>query len=217
MIPDTLTHLQAHHGDFEKFRDLMQETAAGRFGPLWWGVWDQYIAPTLPANGTVIDLGCGPGGLFPSLRQHHPQVRIVGVEVQPAMLEAAQILAAQLDAKVVEADLAKPLPLADASADALTAVHVLHEIPWPVPLLAEAFRVLRPGGTMLLFDWCRQPLASYLAGQTLDANLMQHFREHCLFTPDDLKFLCESAGFKVLEVIGRRNGGYAMLALVKPA
>ena len=217
MTHDTLTHLQAHHGDFATFRDLMRETAVGRFGPIWWGVWDQYIAPTLPAIGTVVDLGCGPGGLFPSLRMRHRDVRIIGVEVQPAMLAAARDLANELQATIVEADLASVLPLPDACADAVTAVHVLHELPWPMPLLRETVRILKPGAKLLLYDWCRQPLRDYVGEAELDDNRLQHFREHCLYTPDDLQFLCEQAGLQTLEVIGRRNGAYAMLVLLKPA
>ncbi len=34
-MSDSLSHLQAHHGDFSRFRDVMIETAVGRFGPIW--------------------------------------------------------------------------------------------------------------------------------------------------------------------------------------
>ncbi|MSP91951.1 MAG: class I SAM-dependent methyltransferase [Myxococcales bacterium] len=219
-MPDptsTLTHLLAHHRDFEDFRALMQETSAGRFGAIWWGVWQQYVAPVLPPTGLVIDLGCGPGGLFAPLRKVMPEVRIVGVEVQPAMLRAARELAIEVGATIVEADLNGALPLPDNVADVVTAVHVLHELPFPVPLLREALRVLRPGGAFLLFDWVRQPLRQYTNGAVLTPDLLQHFREHCLFTADDLAYLCDDVGFRVLEVIGRRNNQYAMLACVKPA
>lgn len=214
---DSLVHLAGHHGDFAEFAALMQKTSLGRFSPVWWGVWHQYVAPSLTQGGTVVDLGCGPGGLFPSLRQHHPDVRIVGVELQPAMLSAARGLIDKLGVEIVEADLAGPLPLPDAHADAVTAVMVLHELPFPIPALREAWRILRPGGALLVYDWARQPLREYAQGEVLDAGRLQHFREHCLYTPADLAYLLETAGFQIQEVIGRRDGGYAMLAAIKPA
>jgi SAM-dependent methyltransferase len=124
-------------------------------------------------------------------------------------------VADDIGASVVEADLAAPVPLPDGCADAVTAVHVLHELPFPLPLLREARRIAKSGATLLLFDWVRQPLDQYVADQPLDADLLQHFREHCAFTPDDLAYLCRATGWKVLEVIGRRNNGYAMVACVK--
>lgn len=202
----------------------MQQSAAIRFDPVWWGVWQQYIAPCLPEDGHVVDFGCGPGDLFTSLRTRHPRVRLTGVEIQPAMLVAARELAAQLSATIVEADLTQPLPLADASADVAAAVMVLHEMPNPLHALGEMWRVLRPGGALLLYDWVRQPLQTYQSMRThpeqegceLDVDVLQHFREHCAYTPDDLVFLAETTGFAVLEVIGRVNNGFAMLALARP-
>ena len=44
------------------------------------------------------------------------------------------------------------LPLADASLDAVTCVLVLHHVPAPGDALAEAHRVLRPGGRLLVVD-----------------------------------------------------------------
>ena len=214
---DTLTHLAAHHGDFADFRDLMVQTAAGRFGPLWWGVWRQHIAPALPAAPTIVDLGCGPGGLFGPMRERHPDARVLGVEIQPMMLEAARVEAARVGAELVEADLASPLPLADNSVHAVAAVMVVHELPYPVPLLAEVARILAPGGCLLIFDWASQPLRHYAGEQELTRDLIEHFREHCLWSPDDLAYLCERQGLEALEVISRRGGDHAMVAVRKPA
>lgn len=216
MTHPSIAHLHHHHGDFEAFAQAMAQSAAGRFGPLWWGVWQQYVAPAVGAAGTIVDLGCGPGGLLTPLRAQHPHARIIGVEVQPAMLKALRPLAKTLDAQVLEADLLEPLPLADGIADALVAAMVLHEMENPLPLVAEAARVLRPGGVWLIYDWVKQPLQHYLAGQPPTAERIAHFREHCLYAPEDLAFLCENVGLQVLEVIGRRGGDYAMLAVQKP-
>jgi hypothetical protein len=54
------------------------------------------------------------------------------------------------------------------------------------------------------------------AGQALDQERLQHFREHCLFSQDDLAYMAEMVGLKVIEILGRRGGRFAILALEKP-
>lgn len=209
----SLQHLSGHHGDFAAFRDLMVETSAGRFGPLWWGVWDQFIH----APETVVDLGTGPGLLLPMLREKLPRARIIGVDMQPLMLETAQENATAAGAELVEADLAQPLPLPDGLADVVTLVMVFHELTFPPPLLEEVLRILKPGGQVVLYDWVKRPLEDYLGEDVLDEQQLQHFREHCLFSDQDLDFLFRRAGFQVQERIGRRGGRFAMLVAQKPA
>lgn len=211
----SLPHLHGHHGDFEAFRDLMIATSAGRFGAVFWGVFDQYIAPKLPTTGGVLlDVGCGPGGLFAPLRSRRSSTRIVGLDVQPAMVEAARVEAEKLGhVEVIEADLAGALPLPTAGVDVAVASMVLHEMPFPIRLLRELHRVVRPGGALLVYDWVRQPLASYAGDAPLTPELLQHFREHCLYTAEDLVFLAERSGWTLQESIGRRGNHYAMLAL----
>lgn len=209
MTHSSLPHLERHHRDFEAFRDTMIETAVGRFGPIWWGVWDQLVRPG-PAP-TIVDLGAGPGMLLPQLRARHPDARIIGVEVQPAMLAHARPLAAACGAEIVEADLSGPVPLPDGVADVITAVHVLHELEHPPALVAELRRLLRPGGVAVVYDWIKRPLADYLDGAEPTADRMQHFREHCLFTAEDLEFLLRREGFSIRETIGRRGGRYAIV------
>ncbi len=210
MASPSLPHLHAHHRDFDRFRDAMIETSASRFGPIWWGVWEQLVRP--PAAPVLVDLGTGPGLLLPLLRAHHPDARIVGVEVQPSMLAHARTVAAGCGAEIVEHDIgAGATPLPDGVADVVTAVHVFHELQHPPPLLDEARRLLKPGGVLVLWDWVRRPLADYLAGEALTEDSLQHFREHCQFTAEDLEFLVARAGFALRETVGRRGGRYAIL------
>lgn len=211
----TLAHLRGHHGDFAAFRDTMIDTSPGRFGPIWWGVWDQLVAPA--PDATIVDLGCGPGWLLGALRARLPSARLYGVEVQPVMLEAARARAAEVGATILESDLVAPVALPAGSADVVTCVHVVHELPYPVPLYAEMARLLRPGGRAVVYDWIKIPLATYLGADPLDEHQVQHFREHCLYAPEDLEHLARHAGLAVVETLTRRNGRYALLVLEKAA
>jgi SAM-dependent methyltransferase len=98
----------------------------------------------------VADLGCGTGQVTEYLA---PFVdRVIAVDDSPAMLEAARMrLAAVANAEVRQGQL-EALPIEDGAMDAATLVLVLHHLPEPARALAEAARILRPGGRLLILD-----------------------------------------------------------------
>lgn len=95
-------------------------------------------------RGAAIELGCGSGTALPLLATDHSIC--VGVEGHPESLVAAR--ARVPDAVLIEGD-ATRVPLADAGFDLAIALDVLEHVD-PEALLAEAHRLLRPGGSLLL-------------------------------------------------------------------
>lgn len=99
---------------------------------------------------TVGDLGCGTGQIAEALA---PWVRqVIAVDDSAAMLQAAKRRVRALDNVEIRKGSLEALPIADQSLDAVTCVLVLHHLPAPATALAEAARVLRPGGRLLLAD-----------------------------------------------------------------
>ncbi|GAA3653631.1 class I SAM-dependent methyltransferase [Streptomyces chitinivorans] len=92
---------------------------------------------------TVVDVACGTG--IVTRRLLRPGRTVLGVDRSPGMLAPA---AERVPGGVVRGD-ATQLPLASGSVDAVVIVWLLHLLPDPVPVLAEASRVLRPGGTLI--------------------------------------------------------------------
>jgi ubiquinone/menaquinone biosynthesis C-methylase UbiE len=104
----------------------------------------------LHPGATVIDVGCGTGRAVAELAQHG--ARGIGVDLDPAMLAAARSRFPDIDVRAADAI---DLPLDDGQAHGYRADKVYHVLPEPAAALAEARRVLAPGGRIVLLgqDW----------------------------------------------------------------
>ena len=118
----------------------------------------QWDAPAAPrAIRDVLELACGQGFNLAWLAAQRPALRFEGVDLTPAhhALASARLRAAGLDNVGLRLADFHALPHADASFDALFAIEgFCHASDLP-RALAEAARVLRPGGTFTLFDGYR--------------------------------------------------------------
>lgn len=94
------------------------------------------------AARALLDIGCGTG--LVTERLGRPGLRVLGADFSPGM---ARMAAGRVEG-VVLAD-ARRLPLPDASVDAVSAVWLLHLVPDARTAVAEAARVLRPGGVFV--------------------------------------------------------------------
>jgi ubiquinone/menaquinone biosynthesis C-methylase UbiE len=99
-----------------------------------------------PAGALVIDVGCGAGATLGLLAEFGFKAR--GFDLSPAMLAEAE---ANSGCPAEKADAAS-LPLADSSVDAVVCECLLSTLAEPDSALAEFYRVLVPGGGLLLAD-----------------------------------------------------------------
>ena len=99
----------------------------------------------------VVDLGCGEGAVLGLLLSQLGDGVALGVDCDVEALQALRVVVG-LDSRVplVAADLADPLPMADRSVDAVFCHDVLELLPDADALLREVWRVLRPGGRLVL-------------------------------------------------------------------
>lgn len=96
---------------------------------------------------TVADIGCGRGFYFPLY--HCLRATIIGIELDEEPLAAAQQRAESLGATVVQAG-AERVPLDDQTVDVVVMSEILEHLPRPSLALAEARRILVPGGWLLV-------------------------------------------------------------------
>lgn len=157
-------------------------TAAGGFNPTWQRHVAAYAlcAPLLP-EGTVLDVGCGIGHSYELLAPR----RTVGLDIDPDVLVGQ-------DRETHAGDM-RALPFADSTFSSVLSIQAIEHVPDPERAIAEARRVLEPGGVAVFVTPNR--LTFGLPDEIVDP---YHLVE---FAPDELRTAC-GRQFSQVELAG---------------
>jgi ubiquinone/menaquinone biosynthesis C-methylase UbiE len=154
----------------------------------------------LQATGRVLEIGIGTGRNLP---YYPPEVELTGQDISFAMLARARVRARGRRATMAVGD-AQQLSFADARFDTVVSTLTLCTIPDERRALAEAWRVLRPGGRLVLLEHVRSPRPIVRAMQrALDPLTVWLAGDHLLRDPLDH---LASIGFAI-EVCARSRAG----------
>lgn len=170
-----------------------------------WAAWSRALGLLLPAVD-VADLGCGEGYLTIEASLWAKQV--IAIDRSADVLARAKAMAGRRKATNIvwkKGELEK-VPLKDESVDIAIASQALHHAKDPALALSEAWRILRPGGRLLVLDlrrheetWVQDTLGDQWLG----------------FTPEDLTSLISTAGFTDVTVrVGTRRTGDPFAVLI---
>lgn len=142
-----------------------------------------------PAPGRLLEVGCATGTFLSLARERGWQV--TGVEVS----EEAAALGRDLQDLDIRTGTLESADLPASSFDAVLACDVLEHVPFPRPFLAEARRVLRPGGALLVQCPNFGSLSARMTGRSWGWLLPgEHLWQ---FTPRSLSGLLRSCGFGI--------------------
>lgn len=192
------------------------ERMAGRYGGLTQpgGGWEALAAALAAgfAGRTVVDIGSGEGSL--SLLLARFAATVTAIDQSPAMRKevAKRAKNAGVGSHVIvrEGDLER-LPLADGSQDAAFLSQALHHAAQPARAIAEAARVLRPGGRLIVLDlarhdqeWMREQWADQWLGFGT-AELRTWMEQAGLRVEADVQIEGAAPDVPVLLMVGERN------------
>ncbi len=117
-----------------------------------------WIHKNIPANSSILDIGCGGGFLTNYLAQNGHSVH--GIDLSAQSLEVAKKTDSTNSVTYLQAN-ATSLPFADNSFDVVSAMDILEHIENPESLISEASRVLKPNG-LFFFHTFNRNFFSYL-------------------------------------------------------
>ncbi len=161
--------------------DVLTEFA--RLAPRYDAKWSFYIRATLRETlarlvlgpeDRLLDVGCGTGALLRELARSHPAALLAGVDPVPEMLAVAR-RGLPPEVELLEG-CAERLPFAEGRFDVIVSCNMFHYLRQPAAALAEMARVLRPGGRLVITDWCDDYLACRICDVYLRLFDRAHFR-----------------------------------------
>ncbi len=138
------------------------------------------IAGHIPAEGRIVDIGCGRGLLANYLALTGPARRVTGIDKQAPRIRAAR--ASMEGRENIRFLLRDALDLEREEFDVIILSDMLHHLAPPAQeqLLGHCFRVLPAGGILLLEDVTPDPkwkwVVHFLIDRTLNLGRKQYFR-----------------------------------------
>lgn len=152
-----------------------------------------------PHRVRLLDVACGTGRVLQQLATTHPQLRYHGVDLSPFYVKAARRRLRDVAEVSLLVENAEHLPYVDDHFDVVTSVYLFHELPRNARrnVVREMFRVLRPGGLIVLEDSAQpsdSPTIATVLG-SFPAEYHEPFYQEYL--GDDLAELLAEHGFVV--------------------
>ena len=152
----------------------------------------QRMAPDAPRGGVVLDIGTGQGHSLPELAERFAPAQIHALDPEPDFAERCAAMSAACAVPVtLHAAHAEQIPLADASVDIVLCHQTLHHIVDQATALAEVFRVLKPGGMLLLAESTRAYIHSWVI------RLLFRHPMHVQRSAEEFLALVRDAGFQI--------------------
>lgn len=114
----------------------------------------RFLAQKRPSETRLLDIGCGTGRTLRQIATTHPKLRLFGLDLSPYYLQVARRVLADVPGVSLATENGETLPFPASRFDVVTSVYLFHELPQVArrQVIAEAYRVLRPGGMLVIED-----------------------------------------------------------------
>ena len=164
----------------------------------------------------LLDCGCGPAPMLALLNEKYPQKHYTGIDLTPEMIEVASSKNME-GVELLVGDCEK-LPFEDSSYDVIICCQSFHHYPNVRSFFDSVYRVLRPGGRLILRDMTAEskPVRWFFNHVELPlVNMMGHGDVH-VYGIDEVRELCLNSGLKL--ELGEKRGFFRLHCVArKPA
>jgi ubiquinone/menaquinone biosynthesis C-methylase UbiE len=162
----------------------------------------EYFARTPARPMRVLDVGCGSGATLRQLAHAWPEHQYHGIDLSPHYLREARSLLQHVPELSLVAQNAEHMPYRDEYFDAVVSVYLFHELPHDARrnVMAEMFRVLKPGGLLVIEDSAQLAEASEIATLLERFSREMHEPYYRSYVRDDLVPALQEQGFAVEQV-----------------
>jgi ubiquinone/menaquinone biosynthesis C-methylase UbiE len=152
-----------------------------------------------PGRVRLLDVACGTGRALQQLAKAHPELRYHGIDLSPHYVRAARRRLRDVAEVALLVENAEQLPYVDGHFDVVTSVYLFHELPRNARrnVVREMFRVVRPGGLVVIEDSAQLSDSRELVSVLGDFHATYHEPFYKDYLDDDLAGLLGEAGFVV--------------------
>jgi ubiquinone/menaquinone biosynthesis C-methylase UbiE len=114
----------------------------------------RFLAEDKRSKPRLLDVGCGTGHTLRQIATAHPDLGLFGVDLSSYYLQVARKVLSDFHNVCLVTENGEGLPFTDGCFDIVTSVFLFHELPEDARLcvIAEIYRVLRPGGLLVIED-----------------------------------------------------------------
>lgn len=159
----------------------------------------------------VLDCGCGTGPMIGLLHSKYPDKHYTGLDLTPEMIRKAR--AKKLSNTEFVIGDCEHLPFAAGSFDVVICTNSFHHYPEPQDFFDSVYRVLRPGGRLILRDYTSSDFMVWLMNHVEMplANLCGH-GDVRVYTKNEYRAMITRAGFVPVTLEAQKKFRFHMVA-----
>ncbi len=175
--------------------------------------WYRYVISTLDflkqwakihPQATVLDIACGTGEFERLLLADSPHQQIVGIDLSSKMLAIAQRKLELYSTVSFKQGSVTDIPVTSEHFDVVVCASAFHYFDQPLQALTEMKRTLKPGGKLIILDWCKDFFLCRLYDTIL--KFFDPAYQGC-YTQQELHQFLADAGFEIQAATKQRIVG----------
>ena len=150
----------------------------------------------LTGKEKILDVACGTGELERRIFDKFPQQPVWGVDISQHMLDLAHEKLGSKNNLILKQCDSQKIPFDDGQFDHVVTCSAFHYMREPQKVINEFARVLKPGGSVVLLDWCWDFFNAKVYHYFRKIFFPAHYRVYSL---QEIRQMYEKAGLKVTQ------------------